>query len=123
MNMSNSECLSWDNRNVGTKEIPTDIPNGQTPVRGVVTRKKKVIFDEVFLVKNEDLEKEELYIEERKFGEPFVYETIKESFYRIVGVRFTKDKDKDYRWWGHCMFEYSKYSIERNKWERFTMVF
>ena len=54
MNMSNSECLSWDNRNVGTKEIPTDIPNGQTPVRGVVTRKKNVIFDEVFLVNTED---------------------------------------------------------------------
>ena len=44
------EILSWDNRNVGSKGIPTDIPNGQTPVRGVVTRKKKVIFDEVFFV-------------------------------------------------------------------------
>ena len=121
--MEQLETLCWLNQKVGSIEIPTNIPDGQTPVRGVVTRKKKVIFDEVFLVNNEDLEKEELYIEERKFGEPLVYETIKESLYRIVGVRFTKDKDKDYRWWGHCMFEYSKYSIERNKWERFTMVF
>ena len=54
--MSNSECLSWDNRNVGTKDIPTDIPDRQTPVRGVVTRKSKVIFDEVFFVNTEDLE-------------------------------------------------------------------
>ena len=48
MKMEQVETLSWDNRNVGSKEIPTDIPDGQTPVRGVVTRKKKVIFDEVF---------------------------------------------------------------------------
>ena len=37
------------------KEIPTDIPNGKTPVRGVVKRKKRtVIFDEVFYVNTED---------------------------------------------------------------------
>lgn len=111
--MTNSDCLSWDNRNVGTKDIPTDIPERQTPVRGVVTRKSKVIFDEVFFVNTEDLER---VIFQTPTTEP------KESLYRIVGDTFKKDKDKDYRWWGHCMWEYSVFNPEDNKWEGFRML-
>ena len=70
--MEQLETQCWLNQKVGSIEIPTNIPDGQTPVRGVVTRKKKVIFDEVFLVNNEDLEKEELYIEENQ-GNIWVY--------------------------------------------------
>jgi len=96
MKKSNSECLSWDNRNVGTKDIPTDIPDRQTPVRGVVTRKSKVIFDEVFFVNTEDLEGDS--------NDGYLTLDPKESLYRIVGYTFKKDKDKDYRFWGHCMW-------------------
>ena len=115
MNKSNSECLSWDNRNVGTKDIPTDIPDRQTPVRGVVTRKSKVIFDEVFFVNTEDLESDS--------NDGYLTLEPKESLYRIVGNTFNKDRDKDYRWWGHCMWEYSIFNINENEWERFRMLF
>ena len=115
MKKYNSECLSWDNRNVGTKDIPTDIPERQTPVRGVVTRKSKVIFDEVFFVNTEDLEGDS--------NDGYLTLEPKESLYRIVGDTFKKDKDNDYRWWGHCMWEYSIFNINENKWERFRMLF
>ena len=78
--MEQVETLSWDNTDVGTKEIPTDIPDGQTPIRGVVTKKFKVIFDEVFLVNTEDLKGES--IDGHLTLEP------KESLYRIVDDTF-----------------------------------
>ena len=39
--MGKVETLSWKNQYVGSKEIPTDIPDGKTPVRGEVIHSKK----------------------------------------------------------------------------------
>ena len=112
--MEKVETLSWKNQWVGSKEIPTDIPDGQTPVRGVVTRKFKVIFDEVFFVNTED-------VYTKPIIESWVTYEPKRSFYNIVGNSIKKKKD-NYQFWGHCMWEYSMFNIEENKWERFRML-
>ena len=103
---------------MGKKEIPTNILNGKTPIRGVVIRKKKVIFDEVFYVNTEDLYKTEL----SSSGTPFLP---KESFYKIMEDNSLSKKHnpkKDYQFWGNCMWEYSIFNIEDNKWGRFRML-
>ena len=46
----------------------------------------------------------------------------KGSLYRIVSDTFKKDKDKDYRWWGHCMWEYSILNINENEWKGFRVL-